>query len=222
VDALEVGLLNMDGTPLDARAVVEAVRLECGGADMSSYADMTEGVIDIALRDAPGVAPGSSLEIRLYCTLSATGGAKGLSAGIQSPAAVGCHDAASGLPVAVYPAEGRAFPFQSAVSTLIADDIGASFSNYPNPFTPSETATRIVFYMPVRGRVELGIYTVLGRLVRRLIGGEYLEAGLHQDIVWDGENGSGEKVINGVYHLVLRIDEGSGWKEYRRKAAVAR
>jgi len=222
VNALAVVLLNIDGTPLDAQSVVEAVRLECGGADISHYADMTEGVIDIALQDVPGIAPGSSLEMRLYCTLSGTGGAKGVSAVIESPGAVGCHDAASGLPVAVYPAEGRAFPFQSAVSTLIADDIRASFSNYPNPFTPSETATRIVFYMPVRGRVELGIYTVLGRLVRRLIGGEYLEAGLHQDIVWDGENGSGEKVMNGVYHLVLRIDEGAGWKEYRRKAAVAR
>mgnify|MGYP001120455933 CR=1 FL=1 len=52
-----------DGTPLDARSVVEAVRIECGGADISSNADMTEGVIDIALRDVPGVAPGSSLEI---------------------------------------------------------------------------------------------------------------------------------------------------------------
>ncbi len=222
VDAVTVELLNLNGTSLDASSIVESARLECGGVDISGFADMAEDGIKITLSGAPGVEPGSSLTMRLYCTLFGTGGERGMSARIASAGAVQCHDSVSGMPVDVFPREGTLFPFNSETATLIPGEIEASFSNFPNPFTPSESETRVVFYMPKRGRVALEIYTVLGRLVRRLIEGVWMEAGLHQDIRWDGKNGDGDKVLSGVYYLVLKIDDGGGEKEYRRKAAVLR
>ncbi|MCD4669665.1 MAG: right-handed parallel beta-helix repeat-containing protein, partial [Actinomycetia bacterium] len=55
--------------------------------------------------------------------------------------------------------------------------------NYPNPFNPTTT---IHYSIPTDSHVELSIYNIRGRLVRRLID-EPLEAGAHR-IEWDGRN----------------------------------
>jgi hypothetical protein len=72
------------------------------------------------------------------------------------------------------------------------------FQNRPNPFTP---ATRIGFELAEAGRVELGIYSVDGRLIRTLIG-EERAAGPHE-VIWDGRDAEGQKVAGGVYFYKL-------------------
>ena len=46
--------------------------------------------------------------------------------------------------------------------------------------------------------------------------------GLHQDIYWDGRNGVGEMVMNGVYYLVLETRINGGERRYKRKVSVVR
>ena len=72
----------------------------------------------------------------------------------------------------------------------------------PNPFNPSTT---IAFATPRTGRVELKIYDVAGRLVRRLVDGE-LPAG-HHAAVWRGENDHGRQVASGIYYYLLDCGE---------------
>ena len=72
------------------------------------------------------------------------------------------------------------------------------FQNQPNPFSPE---TRIAFELPQAGKVELGIYSPDGRLVRTLVTGEHA-AGRHS-IRWDGLNDAGRKVSGGVYFYSL-------------------
>lgn len=72
------------------------------------------------------------------------------------------------------------------------------FQNQPNPFSPQ---TRIAFDLPRTGPVELAIYGVNGRLVRRLVH-DTREAGRH-DIAWDGRDDAGEKAGSGVYFYQL-------------------
>jgi len=72
------------------------------------------------------------------------------------------------------------------------------FQNKPNPFTP---VTRIGFELAQAGRVELGIYSVDGRLVRTLVDEERL-AGSHE-VIWDGRDAEGKKVAGGVYFYKL-------------------
>jgi len=72
------------------------------------------------------------------------------------------------------------------------------FQNQPNPFSP---VTRIAFELPEFGRVELEIYSVDGRLIRRLVS-EERAAGSHE-VIWDGCDGEGQKVAGGVYFYKL-------------------
>ena len=82
------------------------------------------------------------------------------------------------------------------------------FQNQPNPFSPE---TRITFELPQAGKVELGIYSPDGRLVRTLVSGER-PAG-RQEVRWDGLDDAGRKASSGVYFYSLAAP---GVEESRR------
>jgi FlgD Ig-like domain len=82
------------------------------------------------------------------------------------------------------------------------------FQNQPNPFSPK---TQIGFELPRGGKMELGIYSPEGRLIRKLVSG-VREAGTHS-VVWDGLDDSGRAAGSGVYFYNLRAP---GIEESRR------
>jgi flagellar hook assembly protein FlgD len=71
----------------------------------------------------------------------------------------------------------------------------------------------IRFYLPATAQVALKIYNTFGQEVRTLLDRRF-EAGKHQ-VVWDGQNDSGEKVASGVYFLRMVAT-----KENKSKAFV--
>ena len=71
---------------------------------------------------------------------------------------------------------------------------GIMLANFPNPFNPQ---TRIYFYLPESGQLQLDIFDVNGRHVRQL-SKEFWSAG-HHAITWDGLNDVGKAVPSGVY-----------------------
>jgi subtilisin-like proprotein convertase family protein len=66
--------------------------------------------------------------------------------------------------------------------------------NRPNPFNPRTT---LAFETARTGAVQLLLYDLRGRLVRRLVDGE-LPAGRHE-VLWDGRDGQGREQASGVY-----------------------
>jgi hypothetical protein len=74
--------------------------------------------------------------------------------------------------------------------------------NYPNPFNPTTT---IAYDLPERAGVNLVIYDVGGREVRRLVG-ETQPHG-HYEVTWDGRNASGDPAASGVYFYKLAAGE---------------
>ncbi|MHB8078056.1 MAG: PA domain-containing protein [Candidatus Krumholzibacteriia bacterium] len=70
--------------------------------------------------------------------------------------------------------------------------------NSPNPFGG---ATTIRFALPAAGAVDLAVYDLAGRLVRRLAGGEQ-SAGEHF-VTWKGDDAGGRRVAAGVYFYRL-------------------
>jgi len=70
--------------------------------------------------------------------------------------------------------------------------------NFPNPFNP---ITTVMFSLPTKGEVDLGVYDVSGRLVKTLYSG-VLDQGKHK-ATWDGSNNAGHAVSSGVYFCKL-------------------
>jgi hypothetical protein len=76
--------------------------------------------------------------------------------------------------------------------------------NFPNPCNPG---TWLPFSLSDGGEVNIAIYDIRGRMVRRLELG-YKTPGLYvnseKSVYWDGNNESGEKVASGVYFYHIR------------------
>ncbi len=66
--------------------------------------------------------------------------------------------------------------------------------NYPNPFNP---ATVIRYDLPAEAAIELIIYDILGREIRRIVN-EVQPAGFFSR-EWDGTNEAGVPVVSGIY-----------------------
>jgi hypothetical protein len=76
--------------------------------------------------------------------------------------------------------------------------------NYPNPFNPSTTIQYDIPDGSSPAQVEINIYDVRGRLVRKLVDQEKVPG--HYQIHWDGRDKYGQQVSSGVY--LYRIDAG--------------
>ena len=87
-----------------------------------------------------------------------------------------------------------AFPVRTGPSVLVFALAPAT----PNPFG---TKTSIRFQIPRSGRVDLEIFDVGGRRVRRLVA-EEVEAGSHE-IPWDGMSDRSHRLASGVYFARL-------------------
>ena len=71
--------------------------------------------------------------------------------------------------------------------------------NYPNPFNPRTT---IKFDLKQSGPVDLAVFDVAGRLVKRLVQQE-VPAGIHETI-WEGKDTGGREAAAGVYFFRLK------------------
>lgn len=109
----------------------------------------------------------------------------------------------------VPPSPGCAFnPYLQEIdpqATAVPASLAFGLSNYPNPFNPG---TRIAFELPAAGRVDLEVYDLGGRLLRKLIADQVMEAG-HHEAMWDGRNQIGQAMAAGVYIYRLRTGERS-------------
>ena len=105
---------------------------------------------------------------------------------------------------------GGAFVFinQSSLPTAVAVESATPSdfvlgANYPNPFNP---ATTIPLSVPDGAEaVDVGIYNLLGQLVRQVWSGP-LAAGEHR-LTWDGRDELGQLVASGAYLYQVRVGD---------------
>ncbi len=93
-------------------------------------------------------------------------------------------------------------PSNVAVEPGSARDGFALRTVKPNPFHAS---TEVSFALGRAGRVDLTVYDLMGREVRSVARGEWLEAG-PQSLAWDGRDARGREVGAGVYFVKLRTE----------------
>jgi len=83
------------------------------------------------------------------------------------------------------------------MSDEILENIPSTFylsQNYPNPFNP---VTKLDYNLPLRSKVNISIYNVLGQEIKILVN-EIQEYGYHS-ITWNGKDDLGRDMASGVY-----------------------
>ena len=77
---------------------------------------------------------------------------------------------------------------------------GARLAAYPNPFNPR---TQIRLELEQAGRIDLAVYSILGRRIATLFAGE-VAAG-RRDFTWDGRDEAGNEAASGVYEVRMSM-----------------
>jgi hypothetical protein len=137
--------------------------------------------------------------------------------------AIVAEDQYSGLSVDLFdPTNQKFVELNSSSSTLVEADFNKAFGNYPNPFGRVADKTFFVYYLDRPADVRIEIYTLLGELVWSAsysASDPEGQEGLHdKDVVWDGRNGAGRRVLDGVY--IARITTSTGLEATTKIAVV--
>jgi len=196
--------VNADGVVnlLDLTAVAQGIDAAGGGlnqlplweAEAALLAAVEESAEIEAIAGAPGRAgmPGAatSLSIRLA--------AKNIAAALADVRQMPVGDVRLGKGVAVL--EGLLHLLAEMVTI---PDQTTLLPNYPNPFNPE---TWLPYHLSEAADVTLRIYSVDGKLVRKLTLG-HQPAGIYQSRLraayWNGKNENGEPVASGLYFYTL-------------------
>ncbi|NNE44425.1 MAG: DUF11 domain-containing protein [Gemmatimonadetes bacterium] len=225
LDQLTVRASTPDGLEIDLGAAVVRVEAWLDGV-------LWEEVDDIDINDGKAVltattplviAPEQPRAIELRARFRPEAGIPSLRLGLDHPDIGVVQPQSSLLTIGVSPEEGRQFPYWTQPGNFSAATLEESWSNFPNPFAAGRSQTNFAFFLVQPARVSLKLYTARGALVQTLLDQAPLAAGLHQDRAWDGRNGNGDVVVNGVYlaEIAVQYDNGSV-ERYLRKVAVVR
>ncbi|MFN8177880.1 MAG: hypothetical protein U0167_08130 [bacterium] len=224
VAALTVHAAAGDLGSLDLGAAVSSVTAHVAGALWASSVDLDPSAPTALLAGADTlvIAPGQSVQIALEIALRSGSDVPSLRIGLDA-ADVGVVQPGGLLSVAVGAESGQSLPFWTQAGNFSGTTLAESWSNFPNPFAAGRERTALVFYLPRDGRVSLKVWTLRGEVVRSLLESAALPAGLHQETSWDGRNGRGDVVRNGVYLAEIAVAYADGTSEtLRRKVAVVR
>jgi hypothetical protein len=142
---------------------------------------------------------------------------------IENASALEAVDNASGASVPVGTIGSEGYPLSTQWAHVLGRGLETAYTNYPNPFAAGRERTTITYYLEEKSKVTLKLYTVWGAPVATLIDNKSQDPGLYQNVTWDGRNGDGDVVNNGVYFLVLEIrGDGGDSATLKRKVGVIR
>jgi hypothetical protein len=78
--------------------------------------------------------------------------------------------------------------------------------NYPNPFNPNKTSTKIVFHTPKSENVKIKIYSLNGK---KIFEDNFNAAAGQNEYEYKGRDGNGKTLYNGVYVCVIEKSGGN-------------
>lgn len=98
-------------------------------------------------------------------------------------------------------------------------------TNWPNPFNPNKEKTNIRYRLgKTADKVMIYIFDLTGALVKQLSGSCNAEGpnvwNKYNEVEWDGRNGRGDIVLNGVYPFEILVTAGNKTVSCRGKIVV--
>ena len=224
LDTLTISFRNRRGEALPANAVVSrilAVRHDDPArvlAERTAPGNASQVTLDFVSVDQDTISGSEIFGIDILVDIAAAARLSDFVVAVDSASAIVARDAfyRSRLSIADSSLDRADYlGFSSGTLVVMQADVKESFCNYPNPFgAPSRPLTKFVYYLSQPSDVQIKIFTLTGDLVQaweftKSAHPGQTSAGIHQDqVVWDGRNGRGEKVMNGIYLAYLRTEYG--------------
>ena len=169
------------------------------------------------------VPPGAPITLEVRWITAVTGYPSSFRLGCDASDIGVVQPSSALLQIRIAPAQTVAFPLWTGAGVFATATLHDSYANFPNPFAAGRGTTAFAYYLRDPGRVTLKIYTPAGDGVATLLLDAARLAGMNQSDLWDGRNGNGSVVRNGVYIAELSVSFADGSRErVRRKVAVVR
>ena len=225
LDTVRVSFRNRNGESVPARSVVSRLAAHVHGnpeqivAENSAPGNSAEMILNFYGAGADTIRDAEPFRIDLVVDIAATARITDFTVNVDSAAAIIARDAV--YLSRLHMVDSTLSPvhylgFTSGTMVIVEDALNESFCNYPNPFgTSARPRTRFVYYLKQASDIQLKIFTLTGDLVYALeftkaAHPQQTRAGVHQDdIIWDGRNGRGDLVMNGVYLAYLKTEDGT-------------
>lgn len=220
-------LRGADGaqTPSALGQAATGVEIWLQGALVGQSAALTgdSATAFVSLAPPLRLAPGAPAALELRFTTALAGFPTSFRLGCDAAGVSVVQPSSALLQIAVDPVPGKAFPFWTNAGVFGAASLSQSYSNFPNPFAAGRGTTAFAYYLRDPARVTLRILTTTGDGVTTVVADAARPAGMNQTDLWDGRNGHGSVVRNGVYIAELTVSFADGTRDLvRRKVAVVR
>ncbi len=229
---LQVYVKDQNGNAIAPGMLLRGLRLvaadnplqEFGRVEVASSA--RDNPVSITLTTPVTVSFNGAQTVTLLADLTEADSITAFNFGFENGADMVARDQYSDSLVTVADGAGRTganFKIASNLAVLV-DAALNNFFNYPNPMSAGVApagGTQFVYFLPKNSDISLEIYTMLGELVWRK---KYLATdaegrqGAHgynssslqlPGLFWNGRNGNGAQVLNGVYLAVLKTNSGA-------------
>jgi hypothetical protein len=118
-------------------------------------------------------------------------------------------------------ADVKGLSYFALAGSLPPDKLLTIVNVFPNPFNPVSGDLRVIYVLNTDARVEATVYSLIGERVKSW---EFDESGnpngVTHEFRWNGANGAGRTVANGMYILVIKASGGGRESSERRYVGV--
>ncbi len=219
LSGFEVTVKDHKGNPIENPAQVisqiKATKFNQPEIVYGTVSEFTTGSnVTIQFEDSLVVVPDAADTLEVIISISQEPQISSLMISIENDTNVFVHeDLTRNVPIIQTDTPGSCLSLQSEFVVIVGDNLKESFGNYPNPFgSPDKPTTTITYYLKEDCDVDIRIYTLVGELVwSRSFSASDPEGrkGTHDgDVVWDGKNDRGHKVLNGIYVIYFKSGNG--------------
>jgi len=230
IDTIAVTIVGADGTPLGPSAVAQTLsQLSIDVAGTTPVAvvvnDPATNPVVVSFTSSPAgdrnIAPDGVRNAVVSVSLDANPAATEFSVGLRT-GALKVRDSQSNQLLGVTDSNGQ--PLDGVITSdplvILSSQFAEYVHNYPNPFRAGSQDTRIAYFMQSPGNVSVRVFAIDGNLVyeENIPGSDSRAQVGPQETTWDGRNGKGEVVRNGIYVCVVN----AGGQSAKFRIAVAK
>ncbi|RMD92726.1 MAG: T9SS C-terminal target domain-containing protein, partial [Calditrichaeota bacterium] len=219
IKEIKLDVVDRDGNPLQAANVIAALKVTRESdnfmfAQKAGVPGDSEVVLNF-IQDAV-LAPKDPVVFVIWADIAQSIQQSAFQVKLDSKSNIVAidEDSKQAVDIRLLDANGENSPIVSEKTVILQKELAKNFYNHPNPFgTPDKPVTFFKYSLDKDSDVLLRIYTLFGELVweKRFSATDpqgRATSGL-KSISWNGVNGAGMRVLNGIYLAVLTTNTGT-------------